>query len=214
MKKTKKFIAVLAIVMLAVSCVTAFAACGGAVRTDTYQSQPMVHYYHPTPTGRHAMVTESFTVDLYDDGTYFCAINISICTIKNLDFGDDCIPPIQNSIAITREGTYELTLEESTGIFTMVLGQATHLTYASNADIEQGFGRPYLPSDGRDYFDSDDEEATAAFETELWGDWSQFESLVGAEATLYGESSTKLFAFGYSVFDFVAPNDPDYTSKL
>lgn len=220
MKLKKWLVAFLAALMCVVGAF-AFAACGedtgdggtqqgdGPEQTaaeviDVYQAQARLKAFHVRETSEY-WVSEAFSVELYSDGTYICNINIteSYQSLKN-GFEYDQVNVI-NPMAVsffTRFGTYELTEDEELGTFSLKLGKADRLIYATNAG---GGHYPLVPTNNVVYVDSNDTAATAAFDTEWYGDWSEFSALVGAEVTLTGDSTTHMFDKGQVVFEYKTP---------
>lgn len=208
MKKAGKFaVAALAAVLAVSAACFAFAACGESAPelTDTYQSQARLKYF-TCAEDRDFWISEAYTVELYSDGTYVCAINITESQQKlaNFEYSDtesNVIAPLAVT-AFTREGTYTMTTDDSVGSFSLTLGKATRVTFSTNAG---GGHYPVVPTNNVMYVDSNDAEATAAFETEWYGDWEELEALVGAEVTLTGSTSTHMFDAGQMVFEYKSP---------
>lgn len=204
MKRSKIIVSLVAAILAIASFVCVMAGCsGGAELVDMYQSQTRLKYF-TVAADRDFYICETYTVELYSDGTYVCAINLSECQQKlaNFEYGDvNVIAPLAVT-TFTRTGTYELVENESVGSFELTLGQATRLTFATNAG---GGHYPVVPNNSVRFVDSNDPEATAAFETEWYGDWEELEALVGAEVTLVGDSTTHMFDAGQMVFDYKSP---------
>lgn len=204
MKRSKIIVSLVAAVLVIASFVFIMAGCsGGAELIDMYQSQTRLKYF-TVADDRDFYICETYTVELYSDGTYVCAINLSECQQKlaNFEYGDvNVIAPLAVT-TFTRTGTYELTKDESVGSFELTLGRATRLTFATNAG---GGHYPVVPTNSVRFVDSNDPEATAAFETEWYGNWEELEALVGAEVTLVGDSASHLFDAGQMVFDYKSP---------
>lgn len=204
MKRSKIIVSLVAAILAIASFACVMAGCsGGAELVDMYQSQTRLKYF-TVAADRDFYICETYTVELYSDGTYVCAINLSECQQKlaNFEYGDvNVIAPLAVT-TFTRTGTYELVENESVGSFELTLGQATRLTFATNAG---GGHYPVVPNNSVRFVDSNDPEATAAFETEWYGDWEELEALVGAEVTLVGDSTTHMFDAGQMVFDYKSP---------
>ena len=203
--KRSKMIGLLMAAALALGALACMmAGCsGGAELVDMYQSQTRLKYF-TVADDREFYICEPYTVELYSDGTYVCAINLSECQQKlaNFEYGDvNVIAPLAVT-TFTRTGSYELTKDESVGSFELTLGKADRLTFATNAG---GGHYPVVPSNSVRFVDSNDPEATAAFETEWYGDWEELEALVGAEVTLVGDATTHMFDAGQMVFDYKSP---------
>lgn len=205
MRKTKKILAAFLIAVLAIASVAVFAACGdtAAQLTDTYQSQTRLKYF-TVAEDRDFYIAETYAVQLYSDGTYVCAINLSEAQQKlaNFEYDDvNIIKPLAVT-TFTRTGTYTLTKDDSVGTFSLKLSEATRLTYATNAG---GGHYPVVPTNSQTYFDSDVAADVEAYETEWYGKWADLHKLVGAEATLTGDSATHMFDAGCMVFDYKSP---------
>jgi hypothetical protein len=212
MKLGKKvLVAALAVAMLA-SVGAMVAGCGDSsdsnsgntatavTLVDTYQSQTRLKYF-TVAEDRDFYICETYTVELYSDNTYVCAINISECQQKLANFEYDIVNIIK-PLAVTtftRTGTYTMTKDESVGSFELTLSKATRLTYATNAG---GGHYPVVPTNGARYFDSADADSVAEYETEWYGKWSDLENLVGAEVTLTGDTENHMFDAGCMVFDY------------
>lgn len=208
MKLGKKFIAIALSSIAAIGLCVGLTACSPAETpkvVDTYQSQTFLKFYHVVDTN-HYFVAQTYTVDLYSDNTYVCDINVSECYQK-LDGFEYGQVDVMNPLAVTtftRFGTYELNVNDEEGTFSMVLNPCTRLIYATNAG---GGHYPLVPENKVVYVDSEDEEATAAFETEWFGTWSELEALVGAKVTLTGNSTTHMFDKGADnqIFEYKTP---------
>lgn len=206
MKKNKLFIALTAAVMALVT-VFALVGCGEtkAELVDMYQSQTRVKYF-TVATDRDFYICETYTVELYSDGTYVCAINMTEAQQKtaNFEYKSEAANII-NPLAVTtftRTGTYELTKNDSLGTFSLKLGKASRLTYATNAG---GGHYPVVPAGEKKFFDSANAADVAEFDTEWYGKWNELEALVGAEVTLTGDTATRMFDAGCMVFDYKSP---------
>lgn len=206
MKKRGKIITLFAMiaVFVATLSVSILTGCSGSAELiDVYQSQTRLKYF-TVADDRDFYICETYTVELYSDGTYVCAINISECQQKtaNFEYGDvNIIDPVAVT-TFTRVGEYELTVQESVGTFSLTLGQATRVTFATNAG---GGHYPVVPTNSVYFVDSNDAEAAAAFETEWYGDWDDLVALVGAEVTLIGDSTTHMFDAEQMVFEYQSP---------
>ena len=216
--KLKKWCAACVAAMLCVASVFALTACGegtgnpgeggepqetAAKVIDVYQSQARLKAFHVRETSEY-WVSEAFTVELYSDGTYVCNINITedYQSLKDFEYDQvNIIKPMAVSF-FTRFGSYELTKDEALGTFSLKLGKADRLIYATNAG---GGHYPLVPTNNVVYVDSTDAEATAAFDTEWYGDWNDLEALVGAEVTLTGDSTTHMFDAGTVIFEYKTP---------
>lgn len=204
-KALKKLSVILAAVLAILGCV----GCQGEAQQEsaeligTYQSQARVKYF-TVAEDRDFYIVESYAVSLYSDNTYVCTINITEAQQKlaNFEYGDvNVINPLAVT-TYTRCGTYTLTEDESVGSFELELGEAERLTFATNAG---GGHYPIVPTNSVMYVDSDDEEAAAAYETEWYGSWDDLKAVVGAPATLTGDSATHMFDAGCMVFDYESP---------
>lgn len=206
-KKGKRIITLFAMTAIFVLTLAVGILCGcsgsSAELIDVYQSQTRLKYF-TVADDRDFFICETYTVELYSDGTYVCAINISECQQKlaNFAYGDvNVIDPLAVT-SFTRTGTYELDIDENLSTFTLTLGEATRVTFATNAG---GGHYPIVPSNSVLFVDSEDEEAAAAFSTEWFGDWDDLVALVGAEVTLVGDSTTHMFDAGQMIFDYQSP---------
>lgn len=169
----------------------------------TYQSQARLKYF-TVAEDRDFYISESYAVNLYSDNTYVCSINITEAQQKlaNFEYGDvNVINPLAVT-TFTRCGTYTLTEDDSVGSFTLDLGEADRLIFATNAG---GGHYPVVPTNSVMYVDSADQAAADAFETEWYGNWDDLEALVGAPVTLTGDSSTHMFDAGCMVFEYKSP---------
>lgn len=205
MKKLKTILVATVCAIVAATSLACLAACSGssAELTGLYQSQTRLKYF-TVAADRDFYIAETYTVELYSDGTYVCAINISECQQKLANFEYDevnVIAPLAVT-TFTRTGTYTLTEDDSVGTFELTLGEAARLTYSTNAG---GGHYPVVPTDGAKYYDSADPDSIADFETEWYGNWDELCDLVGAEVTLTGDSATHMFDAGCMVFDYKSP---------
>lgn len=203
MKKFKMAATLLALSLMAASACALTGCSESAELIDMYQSQTRLKYF-TVASDRDFYICETYTVELYSDGSYVCAINLTEAQQKtaNFEYGDvNIINPLAVT-TFTRTGNYTLTKNESVGSFELTLGKADRLTFATNAG---GGHYPVVPSNSVRFVDSADPEATAAFETEWYGNWAELEALVGAEVTLVGDSTTKMFDAGQMIFEYKSP---------
>lgn len=204
MKKTRLFATLIAAALTTAS-LAAMAGCNAesAELIDMYQSQTRVKYF-TVAADRDFYICETYTVELYSDGTYVCAVNMTEAQQKlaNFEYGDvNIINPLAVT-TFTRCGTYEMTKDDSVGTFALTLNEATRLTFATNAG---GGHYPVVPTNSVMFVDSEDADAVAAFETEWYGKWEDLQALVGAKVTLTGDSATHMFDAGCMVFDYKSP---------
>lgn len=168
-----------------------------------YQSQTRLKYF-TVAEDRDFYIAETYNVELYSDNTYVCSINITEAQQKlaNFEYGDvNVIKPLAVT-TFTRRGTYTKTEDTSVGAFTLDLGEATSLTYATNAG---GGHYPIVPTNSVMFVDGNDKAAADAFETEWYGTWEDLQKLVGAPVTLTGDSATHMFDAGCMVFEYKSP---------
>lgn len=169
----------------------------------TYQSQARVKYF-TVAEDRDFYIVESYAVNLYSDNTYVCTINMTEAQQKlaNFEYGDvNVINPLAVT-TFTRCGSYTLSEDTSVGSFSLDLGEADRLTFATNAG---GGHYPVVPTNSVMYVDDKDKDAADAFETEWYGNWDELKSLVGAPVTLTGDSATHMFDAGCMVFEYKSP---------
>lgn len=202
--KRLKIASLVASILALVSFACLMTGCSESVElVGMYQSQARLKYF-TVAADRDFYICETYTVELYSDGTYVCAINITEAQQKlaNFEYDDvNVIAPLAVT-TFTRTGSYVLTEDESVGSFELTLGTADRLTFATNAG---GGHYPVIPSNSVRFVDSNDPEATAAFETEWYGNWDELEALVGAEVTLVGDSTTHMFDAGQMIFEYKSP---------
>ncbi|MBO4990136.1 MAG: hypothetical protein J6D37_07380 [Clostridia bacterium] len=201
----KRLIAALAATTMLTASLALMTGCNTqtAEVTEVYQSQTRLKYF-TVAEDRDFYICETYTVELYSDGTYVCAINMTEAQQKlaNFEYGDvNIIKPLAVT-TFTRFGTYELSKDESVGTFSLTLNEADRLTFATNAG---GGHYPVVPTNAVMFVDSNDADAAAAFETEWYGKWADLQALVGAKVTLTGDSTTHMFDAGCMVFDYKSP---------
>ena len=202
MKKVNRIVCALLVLML----VLAFAGCGAEeVKViDTYQSAGRLKALKGTETMDY-FVMESYSIQLLSNNTYICAVNISepFQSLKN-DFKYDTVNILKDIAVstVTRYGTYELTVDEELGTFSLKLGKADRVIYSTNAG---GGHYPIVPSNGLKYIDSDDKASTADCSIEWYGTWDEFVNKVGAEVTLTGDAASHICDPGQMIFEYRTP---------
>lgn len=200
---TKPICALLALLMI-----FALAGCNAAPKAvtviDTYQSAGRLKVLKGTDTMDY-FVMESYSIQLLSDNTYICAINISepYQSLKN-DFEYDTVNILKDIAVstVTRFGTYEISIDEELGTFTLKLGQADRVIYSTNAG---GGHYPIVPSNNLKYIDSADETTTADCSIEWYGTWDDFMAKVGAEVTLTGDAASHICDAGQMIFEYRTP---------